>query len=591
MDMRKKVLAMVALLTIVLTLIPVESVQADLGISPTQGVTGLQVTAAGLTSGVSYNIKWDDVSIQQGTADSTGAASFAVPESYGGEHTVKIEVPTGTLVYTGTFTVMPFIEITPNSGATGTAISVAGHGFGVSEKNIAVTYDGTIVSSGITADANGAWNTSLTAPGSTRGIHYLDASGDVTKASDVADKQFTVAPVVTMDPTSGGVGTLVTLAGNGFASAEGIKVQFSSADVRTGITSEIDGSWSTSFAVPSSNKGSHIVNIIGDNTTANEIPNLIFTVSPSVSVSPSSAYAGDNIQINGSGFANNETTIEVIFDGKQILRNLVADDTGNWSSPFQLPESVNGPHNLNADGRMTSSSDVIPSTIATLSQISVVPNTGFVNDELRVTGTGFSGSKDFSVSFGDAPVASGTTNDAGSFQTIFKAPGGKSGPITIAATDLKNVTASTTFSVDTTPPDVPQISSPRDGATVGLMGNTKVAFEWTDVTSRNGVTYDIEVSDQSNFAKTLVSQTKLTEAKYTLSEAEALPNGEYYWHVRAVDGAGNASNWTNTSLVKVGFLTTTTLILIGVGIVVLVVLVAVLKRKPHKKKRVRRDWE
>ena len=269
----------------------------------------------------------------------------------------------------------------------------------------------------------------------------------------------------------------------------------------------------------------------------------------------------------------------------------MADDTGNWSSPFQLPESVNGPHTLNADGRMTSSADVTPATITTLSQITVVPKTGFVNDELRVTGSGFSGSKDFSVSFGDAPVASGTTNDAGSFQTIFKVPGGKSGPITITATDLKNVTASTVFAVDTTPPDVPQISSPKDGATVGFMGDTKVAFKWTDVSSRNGITYDIEVSDQSNFAKTLVSQTKLTEAKYTLSEAEALPNGEYYWHVRAVDGAGNTSAWTTTTLVKVGFLTTTTLILIGVGILALVILVAVLKRKPHKKKRVRRDWE
>ena len=47
--MRKKVLAMVALLTIVLTLIPVGRVQADYGISPTQGVVGLQVTATGLT--------------------------------------------------------------------------------------------------------------------------------------------------------------------------------------------------------------------------------------------------------------------------------------------------------------------------------------------------------------------------------------------------------------------------------------------------------------------------------------------------------------------------------------------------------------
>jgi hypothetical protein len=590
MDMRKKVLVMVALLTIVLTLIPVGSVQASLGISPTQGVVGLEVTATGLTSGVSYNIKWDDVSIQQGTADTNGSASFAVPESYGGEHTVKIEVPTGTQVYSGTFTVMPYIAITPNSGAAGTAITVAGHGFGVSEKNVAVTIDGTIASSGISADANGAWNTSLTAPALTKGVHNIDASGDVTKASDVTDKPFTVSPVVTIDPISGGVGTLVTVTGTGFATAEGIKIQFSSKDVRTGLTAQIDGSWSTSFAVPSSNKGSHIVNIIGDNTTAKDVPNLIFTVSPAVSVSPGSGYAEDDITISGSGFANNETTVEVLFDGKQILRNLVADDTGYWSSPFKLPESVNGPHTLKADGRMTSSADVTPATITTLPQITVVPKTGFVKDELRVTGSGFSGSKDFSVSFGDAPAASGTTNDSGSFQTIFKVPGGKSGPMTITATDLKNVTASTIFTVDTTPPEVPQISSPRDGATVGFMGNTKVTFKWTDVSSRNGVTYDIEISDQSNFAKTLISQTKLTEAKYTLSEAEALPNGEYYWHVRAADGAGNTSNWTTTSLVKVGFVTTTTLILIGVGILALLILVAVLKRKPHKKK-VRRDWE
>ncbi len=588
--MRKKVLVMVALLTIVLTLIPVGSVQASLGISPTQGVVGLEVTATGLTSGVSYNIKWDDVSIQQGTADTNGSASFAVPESYGGEHTVKIEVPTGTQVYSGTFTVMPYIAITPNSGAAGTAITVAGHGFGVSEKNVAVTIDGTIASSGISADANGAWNTSLTAPALTKGVHNIDASGDVTKASDVTDKPFTVSPVVTIDPISGGVGTLVTVTGTGFATAEGIKIQFSSKDVRTGLTAQIDGSWSTSFAVPSSNKGSHIVNIIGDNTTAKDVPNLIFTVSPAVSVSPGSGYAEDDITISGSGFANNETTVEVLFDGKQILRNLVADDTGYWSSPFKLPESVNGPHTLKADGRMTSSADVTPATITTLPQITVVPKTGFVKDELRVTGSGFSGSKDFSVSFGDAPAASGTTNDSGSFQTIFKVPGGKSGPMTITATDLKNVTASTIFTVDTTPPEVPQISSPRDGATVGFMGNTKVTFKWTDVSSRNGVTYDIEISDQSNFAKTLISQTKLTEAKYTLSEAEALPNGEYYWHVRAADGAGNTSNWTTTSLVKVGFVTTTTLILIGVGILALLILVAVLKRKPHKKK-VRRDWE
>jgi predicted phage tail protein len=187
-------------------------------------------------------------------------------------------------------------------------------------------------------------------------------------------------------------------------------------------------------------------------------------------------------------------------------------------------------------------------------------------------------------------VASGSVNESGSFQSIFKAPGGKSGSLPIVATDTKGSTASTTYAMETSAPEVPKIASPKDGATVGFMGDTKVNFKWSDVTDPSGVTYDFEVSEGSNFAKNLFTRNKLGDAKYTLTEAEALPNGEYYWHVRAVDGAGNASDWTPATSVKVGFMTTNTLVFIGIGIVVLLILIMVLPRA-LKKKRPKSDWD
>ena len=254
--MSKKVLAIVTLLTIVLCLIPSGDVQAAYSMSPTQGVVGLEITLSGLSDGIAYDIKWDDNSIKQGTAGSTGNVSFFVPESYGGEHTVKLEQPSGSQVFSGTYTVLPYIAIDPSFGSTGTTITVAGRGFGVSEKNVAITYDGINVISGITADSNGSWSTSFAAPASARGSHSIDASGDVTKGTDIADKTFSVSPIVKMDPTSGGVGTVVTLTASGFTTVEGgIKVLYSDTEVRSGITADVSGVWSTSFAVPGSIRG------------------------------------------------------------------------------------------------------------------------------------------------------------------------------------------------------------------------------------------------------------------------------------------------------------------------------------------------
>ncbi len=590
--MRVKALAIIALLLALFTAIPLSPVQAAY-LNIYTGVVGTEVTALGLTEGNTYAIQWDSTTIVTGTVGSGGYATFTVPEAYTGTHNVIVQCPTGQNTYTGTFTIVPSISITPVYGVVGTTITITGHGFAASEPNIAVTFDSSVVQSGITASSVGYWSTTFSVPAGARGNHSIDAYGSTTTATTVSNKDFSINPQVKMDPTTGGVGTVVTLEATGFAANEtGIKVLYSNKEVRSGITADSNGSWRTTMAIPNSTRGTHTINVYGSTTPQSDITDLTFTITPSVTISPSTGYIDDQIKVSGSGFYNNESSISVTFDGQEIATGITADDSGTWSTNIKIPSASNGPHTISASGRLTSGSDVSIATFTIQTSLSILPKTGNVGDEVRVSGTGFSTSKDYTITWDGTPVASGTTLDTGTLQTIFKVPGGKNGPIIVVATDSKGITASGTFTVETTPPDSPTPNAPKDGATVGFMGDTKVTFKWGSVEDPSGVTYDIEVSDDSGFGRELISRSKLTSTSYTTSEAEALTNGEYYWHVRAVDGAGNKSDWSPTSTIKVGIITMTTIIWIVVGLLVLIIIIVVIRQfSKTKKKEEKSDWD
>jgi hypothetical protein len=71
----------------------------------------------------------------------------------------------------------------------------------------------------------------------------------------------------------------------------------------------------------------------------------------------------------------------------------------------------------------------------------------------------------------------------------------------------------------------------------------------------------------------VVQQSGLAVSEYKSTNAEALPHGEYYWRIRAVDGAGNAGDWTAPTLLQTGFMSTTTLIIILVAVLLGVLVV------------------
>jgi hypothetical protein len=553
--------------------------QAAAAISPPWGIVGARINVFGLTAGLNYGIKWDGFSLGSGIVPADGNISFEAPETFRGPHSVVVESPFATIVLSSSFTIIPAIYISPDSGPGGTTITIQGTGFAPYE-SVQAAYDSIAVTPTISANRSGSWTGQFYAPNSPAGYHYVTAYGNFTSANEVNYRTYTVTPTVRISPASGCVGTQVTVSGTGFGSLEpGIKVTFGDQVVRSGIASQGDGSWTTTFMVPASSRGDYIVNATGNSTTSVGWPNAVFTVMASAFINPSAAFVGDKINIIGKGFANNEPGITIIYDGRAVGNTLVADSSGNWVASLEVPPDVNGTHVLDAFGSSTTSLNCAGTTLTVRAKLGLNPDGGNVGDIVQVTGSGFNSQKLVTLTYGNSPVISDISTDArGSFSTNFKAPGGRSGQIEVAASDQGGAKATSVFSMETIPPPVPLLFYPGNGDTVGLIGSSQVDFEWIQVFDPSGVYYTLEVSAQPGFSPILIRISDLTSPQYEMAKGEALPYGQYYWRVRAIDGASNASAWTNPFLVKVSYMTFETFIIIVASLIIIIVLALVLPR-------------
>jgi hypothetical protein len=166
----------------------------------------------------------------------------------------------------------PQITLDPTSGNVGDTVSISGSGFDASSA-ITATYDGSPLTLGdtTTTDADGSFTgATFTVPESTAGGHTVEVT-DVS--SNFADATFTVTPKITLNPTSGPVGTSVTVTGTGFAGTSTITIKFDGVTQTTTlptVTTDSDGSFTASFDVPSASLGDHTVSATDedDNTAS-----------------------------------------------------------------------------------------------------------------------------------------------------------------------------------------------------------------------------------------------------------------------------------------------------------------------------------
>jgi len=570
-----------ALLSLAICLIPTSiDAAGSLSLSPSQGTVGTKVAIpamCGYGEG-QYYLYWGEAEqlLSQGElVEGCASLTFTIPEAARGEHKVTLKI--GTESFERKFTIMPSISLSTNEGTVGSNLTVTGKGFNSNESAININYDGSPVETAIKASSKGSWQSTFNVPASSRGKHIIDAEG-TTPATEVDDRIFTVIPQINISPTSGWVGTVISIAGTGFGSGEtNIKVTYDGLATKTGITSDATGSWQSSFSIPTSAKGSHKIDAYGATTTEADVAEVTFTVSPGIKLELASGHLGGNIHIgdslwvSGVGFEVNEAEIKITFDGTMIASGITADAKGSWSTQIEVPPSTKGEHTVDASGDTTKASDVADTIIVISPEMEINPTSGAIGDDVIVSGTAFGGNQALTISYDGNQVAAGsTTNTKGNFTASFKVPKSQAGDHIVTVTDATASVASASFSVESMPPPTPQPISPEAGSRIGFVGKTVITFDWSDVDDPSGIWYLLEVSQSADFSGVMTHKEGLTQSQYTLTGDEALAKGEYYWRVKAIDGAENQGEWTNGQFFKVGvteWWLLAVIIIAGIGII------------------------
>lgn len=249
-------------------------------IEPLFGTVGTKV----YVSGSGYNdgelVKIDfgkSASINIMSADQRGVVSvgFTVDAQTGGKKAVVISGLTSDRVNKGEFEITPSVmKLIPDNGCVGDSIEIGGNGYGANEiiqvdmgeiKSVAV----------VQSDENGQFSSSLIIPiqvGSRDKV--LRVWGLSSNMGSL--RKFEVKQAILVSPTSGTVGTIVSVNGTGFGADEIIRVDCgNSIGIITG-KSDAKGNFSASFELAMQEIGD--VRVVGIGLTNFGIATTIFKV-------------------------------------------------------------------------------------------------------------------------------------------------------------------------------------------------------------------------------------------------------------------------------------------------------------------------
>ena len=353
---------------------------------------------------------------------------------------------------------------------------------------------------------------------------------------------------IEINPEVGQVGTAVEISGIRFGSSQKISVEYDgdSVDIAKGDTgTDDDGEFTCTVIIPESTFGDHTLTVIDE--SGNE-PEADFRVKPQITIDPTSGTAGDVIQITGTGFRD-RAYITITFEDYRISTiplSIYTKGNGSFRGSFAIPSHAGGgTSKIRASDEDPNSAE---SELVILAGISLTPVTsqsspGHVGMELTLDGTGFAAEAQTTITYDNSAVDTFTTDNMGRFSETFVIPPGIAGDHTITVTS-DTTTMTYTITVESEAPPIPVPLLPEMATTA----EAETYFDWEDVNDPSGITYTLQVGNDTNFRAIVMEKTGLTQSEYTLTKEEKLessePDTSYYWRVKATDGASNEGKWT-----------------------------------------------
>lgn len=336
------------------------------------------------------------------------------------------------------------VTLTPSSGPVGSTVTVSGSNF-AANSSLSASFNGLAVSlSGShTTDSSGnvPSGMSFTVPASTVGgkqVLITDASSNAGLAT------FTVNSNIILNPTSGNVGSTVTVIATGMAVSHSVTATFGSTPVTLSSSiTDANGGLTATFTVPASTAGSHTFTL----TDTINSPTATFTTTPSIIPSPPSGNVGSSVVVIGRGFAA-LSSVTVKYGLNTLWSGASGTDGSFTSSAFSFPSAPAGGNTLTgSDGTNNANA-----TFTVIPSIKLNPTSGYAGNSTTVTGSGFAAnSPTITIKYNGVTQPTNpstvTSNSTGGFSATFSIPTSGAGNNTVQATDASSNSASANFTV------------------------------------------------------------------------------------------------------------------------------------------------
>ena len=217
--------------------------------------------------------------------------------------------------------------------------------------------------------------------------------------------------------------------------------------VKQGYQVETDGDFTTSFKVPTRlstgtddedvHGGTYYVYVTTYTGAASKDIKAVaeFTViAGQIALDPTQGVVGTEVEITGLYFADRED-ITVEYDGGSVdieSGDNTTDSAGGFECSILVPLSTAGDHTIAVEDE---SDHIAEATFTVEPEIAMNVTEGEAGDTVEVTGTGFGGEVGADITFNDEVVASGNTNEEGSFTISFEVPDVDEGSYDVTAED------------------------------------------------------------------------------------------------------------------------------------------------------------
>ncbi|MBI5825912.1 MAG: IPT/TIG domain-containing protein [Chloroflexi bacterium] len=296
--------------------------------TPASGPVGTSVTISGANFSGATEVSFNGTAATF-TVDSDTSISTSLPAG-ATTGTISVTTAEGTATSADTFTVtalpVPAPTITsfsPDNGPVGTNVTISGANFSGATD---VSFNGTAAT--FTVDSDTSISASVPAGATTGTISVTTAEGTGTSVDTFTVTVPVPAPAITsFTPTSGPVGTSVTISGANFSGA--IDVSFNGA----AATFTVDSDTSISASVPAgATTGTISVTTAGGTaTSADPFTVTVPVPAPAItSFTPASGPVGTSVTISGANFSG---ATNVNFNGTAATFTVNSDTSISASVP------------------------------------------------------------------------------------------------------------------------------------------------------------------------------------------------------------------------------------------------------------------